>query len=101
MSGVERRVADAEGEGGPGRVGVSRAPQRRGKREPLGPLDGIRARPQSGVAVDTPIGFLSIAETRRIPTVVLGFVRMWCNGVIEVGGRGGRGGVEEDCKYGG
>lgn len=69
---VERRVSDAEGERGSGRVGVSCTPLRRGKREPFGPLDRVRAWPQSGVTVDTPIGLLRLAETRRIPIYMAG-----------------------------
>lgn len=80
MLGVERGVADAEGDRGSGRVGVSCTPQRRGQREPLGPLDGVRARPQSGVTVDTPVRFLRLAEARRVPAVVLDFFSgvVWC-----------------------
>lgn len=70
VPGVETRVANAEGEGGPGRVRVPRTPLRRGKRERLGALDGVRARPQSRVADDTPVGLLGLAETRRIPKYI-------------------------------
>lgn len=66
---VERSVANAEGEGGSGRVCVSRTPLRRGERERLGAFDGVRTRPASRVADDAPVRFLGLAEARRVPAV--------------------------------
>lgn len=67
--GVKRRVANAKREGGLGRVRVSFTPLRRGKRERLGTLDGVRTRPQRRVSDDTPVRFFGLAETGRIPVV--------------------------------